>query len=188
MIYSLKRLRIGPSASQVQPESTAALLQKIQDLERQLHLKNAVNRPPMHQKAALKEMQVKNPDEENAMDGEAMTPEEIRAAKAAVATGDDQVEEFGEGEEEEPPAQESEVEVEPSPPCSTVAVPLAPSKIAKINSSTHKCEYNRLMRHMQSSATEFPNMAQLWNGNNKDHFSSSMWLDLWIPSFLFESL
>lgn len=110
----------------------------------------------------------------------AKTAEQIRAEKAAPAVPETskEVDENEEGEEEEDldgdELEEGEEDAKnaetPPPPTTALAVPPKTAAQEKINSSTHKCEYNRLMRHMASSATQFPNMAQLWNGNNKDHY------------------
>ena len=149
----------------------AALQRKIAELEKTLASKKA---PSINQNPTC-EVPVSE------VDGVKMTAKEIRAAKAAAAaektetnTEEEQSAEdsgmYGEESEEEEETQETPPppSVAPTPPCSAVAIPKTGDKI---NSSTHKCEYNRLMRHMQSNATQFPNMAQLWNGNNKETFS-----------------
>ena len=168
-----KNPRLGPSASQVQPD-VSALQQKIAELERQLRLQTPVSAPPEPAPPAEKEKKKKKiPDA-------AKTAEQIRAEKAAPAVPETskEVDENEEGEEEEDldgdELEEGEDEAKnaetPLPPTTALAVPPKTAAQDKINSSTHKCEYNRLMRHMASSATQFPNMAQLWNGNNKDPY------------------
>ena len=142
-------------------DTVAALQQKIALLERKLALKQALDTPPINQKAP-----VETPADE--VDGEKMTPEEIRAAKASVKSEqkvEEKEEECSSGMYESFDENEEESEGEngetptPTAPCSAVAIPkkTAVPRGDKINSSTHKCEYNRLMRHMQSSATQFPN-------------------------------
>ena len=137
----------------------------------------------MNQRAALKgAAALGRPEPKDSLDGEQMTPDEIRAAKAGVEDISESSEEcsgmYGEEGEEENTEKEEKGAVAATgaiPPCNAVALrPKGNTALAtgdKINSSTHKCEYNRLMRHMQSSATQFPNMKQLWDGNNKDPFS-----------------
>ena len=145
-----KNPRVGPSASQVQPADVAALQQKIAELEKQLRQTHPSSEAPPDP--------TPTPEEET----ERKTPEQIRAEKAAPADED-----WEEGEELDEGDIPDTAEETPKPP-SALAVRPSPAPLDKINSSTHKCEYNRLMRHMASQATQFPNMATLWNGSNKD--------------------
>ena len=106
-------------------DTVAALQQKIALLERKLALKQALDTPPINQKAP-----VETPADE--VDGEKMTPEEIRAAKASVKSEqkvEEKEEECSSGMYESSDENEEESEGEngetptPTAPCSAVAIP-----------------------------------------------------------------
>lgn len=164
-----RAVRLGPSASQVPAQlsqENAELKGRVRELERMLAIKNALDLPPAKRMAALnddpskpagvKTDPPKEPSRPSALKSRPPKEPSMPAPKPDPALDG---EELTEGEEEE--AVEDDVEVDPGKP--------AESKVPqKINSSTHKVEYNRLDRLMQSHAASWPSMSKLWSGSNKD--------------------
>ena len=145
---------------------------RIEDLEKVLKLKEAVDAPPARKKKVLAPVKAEPPQPVRrvAEDASSKVPAPVLEAKPESDQDDQQV---CEGEEEEEHVSDQEVEPETTttkPSTTNFEGDGKNSEENKVNSSTHRAEYMVLARRMQraSSTTELPQMAKLWSGSSKD--------------------
>ena len=153
-------LRLGPSASQAGMEELQAKILQLEaanarlEEEKSARLQMALHAPP-HMKGKIAAAPL--PPQDVAVP---VPPKSGAPGDPYEPADGGYVGYFMEGEEEE--EGDDDPEVVPPPP-KPVPKEEPPSTVAKINSSTHRKEYMRLSR-MMNSRQDLPAMSGLWNG------------------------